>query len=189
MHLHRVVVSWQGPQVQGAAVNVLHFDATEQPVPPVAAIRAAYATLAAAIPTNVNIQVPGSGETIDDATGELVGVWATAAPAVVSGTGGTIAPAGVGMCVTWLTGGIVNGRRLRGRTFIVPIPGPAFDADGTIGPGALGALSAFATGMVGAGGLGVWHRPTTSGGTDGTSSGVLGFRIRDKVAYLSSRRD
>ena len=105
------------------------------------------------------------------------------------GTGAVGAAAGVGACVSWLTGGIVGGRRLRGRTFLVPLHNSTYDTDGTFTSGVLTALTAFQTAMRAAGPLAVWHRPTTPGGTDGTSYGVIGARVRDRVAFLSSRRD
>lgn len=193
MELHRVVVEWAGPNVVGRAVNVLHFDATESPVPPVAAIRSAYAGMSAQFPSGVTIRVPGSGETIEDTTGALTGVWSDATPAAV--TGGVVpqAAAGVGACVTWNTGGIVTGtrgpRRLRGRTFLVPLANACFDTDGTLTTVARDDIAAFAADMLAAGGLGVWHRPTTTGGSDGTSYAALSATVRDKVAILTSRRD
>ena len=187
--LHRIVIGWAGPQITGVAVNVLHWSASEGGAPPVAAIKTAYTNLASSCPSGVVITVPGSGDTIDDTTGELIGVWTAAGGGTVSCSGSAQAPAGVGACIGWLTGGIVNGRKLRGRTFIVPLSGPAYDSDGTIGAGALSAVGALANGLMAAGPLAVWHRPTTTGGTDGNSYGVVANRVRDKVAFLSSRRD
>jgi hypothetical protein len=193
MRLHRVVVSWAGPSVTGLAVNVLHFDATEQAAPPVAAIRTAYQAMAGQLPSAVTVTVPPSGETIDDSDGTLTGVWSATAPAVV--TGGVVpqAAAGVGACVTWNTGGIVAGtkgpRRLRGRTFLVPLANACYDADGTLTAPAVTALNNFGTSLIAAGGFGIWHRPTSAAAANGTSSSVLSHKLRDKVAYLSSRRD
>ena len=83
MRLHRVVVNWSGPSVVGLAVNVLHFDATEDAAPPVAAIRSAYQAMSSQLPSGVVITVPSSGETIEDTTGDLTGVWTATPPAVV----------------------------------------------------------------------------------------------------------
>lgn len=194
MHLHRVVVAWSGPSVVGAAVNVLHFDATEQAAPPVAAVAAAYGLLKPSLPAGLNITVPGSGDTIDDSTGSLTGVWAAANPATIVGTGYPNNFAGVGACIGWTTGGIVTGKsgrahKLRGRTFLVPLQANAADPTGTLADADLANLRACAAALMGAGGLGVWHRPTTKGGTDGSSHAVLSYKVRDKVAFLGSRRD
>ena len=193
MRLHRVVVEWAGTCVVGRAVNVLHFDATEEEAPPVAAIRAAYQAMSSQLPTGVTIRVPGSGETIEDSTGDLTGVWTDATPAVVVGGVVPNAAAGVGACVTWNTGGIVAGtggpRRLRGRTFLVPLANACYDNDGTLTAPTMTSLNAFGAAMQASGGFGIWHRPTSSSATDGTSSSVLSFSVRDRVAVLTSRRD
>lgn len=188
MDMHRVLVSWSGTGVQGAAVNVLSF-AAEGGVPDVAAIEQAYFALKTVIPPGVTISVAGSGDTFDDATGTLTGSWSAGAP--VSFVGQATEPrvaAGVGACVTWNTGLIVNGRRLRGRTFIVPLSVAAYENDGTLTSGTLGFLQSFATALVASGPLGIWHRPSAAG-TGGAASGVTSFRLRDKVAILTSRRD
>jgi hypothetical protein len=189
MQLHRVVVEWSGPSVTGRAVNVLHYAGSEEAAPDVAAIRSAYVSLVSHLPNQVKIQVPSSGETIEDTTGELLSVWSGASTTVV--TGGTVneAAAGVGACVGWTTGGVIDGRRLRGRTFVVPLHGQAYDNSGTLSVAALAGVQTFAAGLMGAGPLAVWHRPTTVGGSDGNSYGVIANQVRDKVAYLSSRRD
>lgn len=193
MRLHRVVVDWAGPQVTGKAVTVLHFDATEAAAPPVAAVKSAFTALAPAIPTGVTMSVPNSGDTIEDTTGHLTGVWTATGAGTVNGSGAAACAAGVGACVSWSTGAIVSGtkgpRHLRGRTFMVPLTSTAYDTDGTITAPAMSTLGAFANALVTAGGLGIWHRPTTVGGSDGGSGAVLSGRVRDKVAYLSSRRD
>lgn len=193
-HLHRVIVAWSGPQVVGTAVNVLHFSASDPSAPPTAAIRAAYNGLADTLPTGVQIVVPSTGDTIDDTNGSLVGVWTGAAGSAVTGRGDAKAAAGVGACVGWNTGGIVTGpsgkaHKLRGRTFIVPLAPASYDLDGTLNDGCLGLLTGFANALQAAGPLAVWHRPTTKGGSDGNSYGVISNRVRDKVAFLSSRRD
>lgn len=189
MRLHRLVVQWQGPMVVGNAVSVLHFDGTEDPAPPVAAVLTAFAAQGALFPEGLTITVPGSGDTIEDTTGDLVSVWASAGGGSTNGTGAFGTAAGVGACITWNTGAIVNGRRLRGRTFIVPIHARNYAVDGTLEPTSYAAIQTMANALQASGGLAVWHRPTTVGGSDGTSAAVLSNRVRDKVAMLSSRRD
>lgn len=188
MQMNRVLVSWSGGGVQGAAVNVLSF-AAESGVPNVAGIHDAYFALKTLIPPSVTISVAGSGDTYDDANGELTSTWS--AGAAQSFLGQAPFPqiaAGVGACVTWNTGLIVAGRRLRGRTFLVPLSTQAYDNDGTLTLAAQTALENFGTALLAVGGLGVWHRPTAAG-NDGAASGVTSFRLRDKVAVLRSRRD
>lgn len=187
--LNRLVVAWAGPQVVGTAVNVLHFSASDNSAPPVAAVLSAFGGLASLLPAGVVITVPGAGDQIRDTDGELTGVWSASGGGTVAGTGPATAAAGVGACVSWLTGGIVNGRRLRGRTFLVPVTSLAFDGGGHFGNATLTQLGTFANAMQASGPLAVWHRPTSKDATDGNSYGVVGNRVRNKVAVLRSRRD
>lgn len=188
MQLARVVVEWTGGSVVGRAVNVLHYAADGGPPAP-AAILSAYDAVKANLPNNVIVTVPGSGDVIEDTTGELVDVWTAAGGGTVTGTASPAQAAGVGACITWNTGGIINGRKLRGRTFLVPYSASAYEDNGTLSVNGLLFTNNFATAMMASGPLAVWHRPTTVGGSDGNSYGAVIARVRDKVAFLSSRRD
>lgn len=191
--LNRVVLEWAGNSVKGRAVTVLHYSASDNAAPPMAAIRTAFEGLKASLPAGVTIQYPAAGDVINDTTGDLVGVWSAAQQTTTTMTGGPNAAAGVGACVSWSTGGIVSGtkgpRRLRGRTFIVPLCTDSYEANGTLNTPTLGVLSGFATALQASGPLAIWHRPSSSAASDGNSYGVQSFRVNDKVAYLSSRRD
>lgn len=187
--LNRLVVNWSGPQLVGLSVNVLHFSASDNSAPPVAAVRTAFQGIAAYLPTGVSIAFPTSGDVIDDTTGTLTGVWTAAATGNVVGSAPAAAAAGVGAAIGFTTGGIVNGRRLRGRMFIVPLSTNAYDIDGTLVTGAMSVLSTFGSAIQASGPLAIWHRPTSKGASDGNSYGVVSNKVRDKVAYLSSRRD
>lgn len=188
MQLARVVVNWSGATVKGLAVNVLHFAADGGPPDP-AAIKLAYQQLVSVIPGAHKISVPNSGEIIEDTTGTLTGVWSGTGGGDVNSFDNPNAAAGVGACVSLQTGGIINGRRLRGRIFLVPFSTVAYDTDGTLTTAAYGKCTDFAAGIMGSGPLAVWHRPTTTGGSDGNSYGVVATKVRDRVAFLSSRRD
>lgn len=191
--LNRLVISWEGSMVVGSAVSVLHFDGSDNAAPPVAAIKTAFSNATLMFPSGLNIVIPNTGDQIESTTGNLSGVWSTTGGGTVAG-GNTVPPAaGVGACIGWTTGGIVNGtkgpRKLRGRTFLVPLSTAVYESNGTLSTSALTSLQTLADAIRTSGPLGVWHRPTTPGGTDGNSYGVQSGRVRDKVAYLSSRRD
>ena len=188
MQLARVVVNWSGPSVKGLAVNVLHFAGDGSPPDP-AAIKNAYAAIGSILPGDVRVTIPNSGEVIEDTTGTLLSVWTGAGGGTVTGGLTQTAAAGVGACASWKTGGIVNGRTLRGRTFIAPLATSSYETDGTLSPTAVTGMNAFITGMLASGPLAVWHRPTTPGGSDGNSYGVIAGSVRDRAAFLSSRRD
>lgn len=191
--LNRVVLEWAGGPVKGRAVTVLHYSASDNAAPPVAAIRTAFAAASALFPNQVTISFPASGDKIIDTNGNLDGIWTASASSPVTGTGGTTSAAGVGACIAWLTGGIVSGvkgpRKLRGRTFLVPFATSNFDTNGTLQDGAVGVADALAGAIMQAGPLAIWHRPTSAAAANGNSYGVIGHRVNDKVAYLSSRRD
>jgi hypothetical protein len=185
--MKRLVVEWSGPPVKGNAVTVLHFADDEAAVS--AVVWSVFQDAKALFTTGTTITIPDNGDVIDPVTGTLTGTWSEGGgPLTTVGTSAGNAAAGVGASITWLTGGIVNGKRVRGRTFIVPMYSNLYEADGTLSSGAVTLLNAFGTDLV-AGGLSVWHRPTGPGTADGSEHLVTGFRLRDKVAFLSSRRD
>lgn len=187
--LNRLVVNWAGPAVTGLAVSVLHFDGSDNAAPPVAAVKAAFEAAKLYIANGTTLTFPGSGDQIDDTSGELTGTWTSPDGGIVTSSAAPGAAAGVGACLGWSTGGIVNGRRLRGRTFIVPLSRACYDVDGTLVAEAYTALDTLAAAIQAAGPLAVWHRPTNAPPTNGNSYGVVAHKVRDKVAYLSSRRD
>ena len=191
--LNRVVISWSGECVVGTAVSVLHFDGSDNAAPPVAALLAAFDAQKNNFPSTLTLTFPNAGDRIDDTTGDLAGVWSSTGGGTVTCTGSAPNAAGVGACIGWTTGGIVNGtkgpRKLRGRTFLVPLSGAVYDGDGTITPASLVSLQSLANALQASGPLAIWHRPSSATASDGNSYGVISNKVRDKVAYLSSRRD
>lgn len=190
MKLHRVIINWSHSAIKGSAVTVLHYAGDQDTAPPLAALRAAFEAAKSAFPGGLTLEFPNTGDSIEDTTGELVGTWSAPAVANVSGASGTLtAAAGVGACISWNTGGIINGRRLRGRTFLVPLSAAAYQENGTISDTVYPWLTTLAGAIQASGPLAVWHRPSIKGASDGNSYGVTGNRVRDKVAILTSRRD
>jgi hypothetical protein len=159
----------------------------------VAALKAAFVAQAALFPSGTNIVFPGTGDVIEDTTGNLTGVWSSAGGGTMAGSTVGTTTMGVGANINWYTGGIVSGthgpRKLRGRTFLVPLAGNVWGPAGTFTSGALSTIGTLANAIQATGGLAVWHRPTTVGGTDGTSYAVLSNTIKGKPAVLTSRRD
>jgi hypothetical protein len=141
------------------------------------------------LPTGVRITPASFAEQVDETTGELIGTLPLTASAPTTGTQTAGYSAVSGACINWLTGGIVNGKRVRGRTFIVPLGGNCYDTDGSLTANFLTAVRAAAATLVSASDLAIWHRPTTPGGTDGSAEIVSASSVNDKISYLSSRRD
>jgi hypothetical protein len=154
-----------------------------------------------AMPDIVRISVASSGDVIEDTTGELVGAWAGDANEVISGltSGSFAAPAGA--CVRWDTSTILDGKRLRGRTFIIPWAGNGFDANGTLAATPLGTTEAAALELIieQAESMVIWHRPFAGRAAVGSRPAraahagghglVTASSVPDKVVVLRSRRD
>jgi hypothetical protein len=157
------------------------------------------------LPSGVTITVPTVGFTYEAITGELSGEWTAAATdPVIGGYTGAYAAA-TGLSVLWRSNSIVQGRRLRGRSYIVPLGGGIFDVDGTINNTALTLLTeASNVAMLpGGGNFVIWGRPVpaTPQWTDvkgrvhpakpsrpGSVGSVVALSIRDVAAVLTSRR-
>ena len=174
----------------------LYFLNPEEPTEAIAnttagRVRTWFDTLKAYLPSAVTITFPTEMEAIDTATGDLTGTIALTTLTNVVGSNAGAFASPVGACVNWSTGQIVNGRRLRGRTFLVPLSATHYQSDGTL-------VDASRTGMIAASStlcsyqdnlvLAIWHRPT-SGGSDGVAAQVSSASVTDRAAVLRSRRD
>lgn len=151
----------------------------------------------ALLPSAVTVQVNPSVEVHDEATGNLVTYFQTAAKPVRLGNNVNNYSAASGAVINWYTNGIKVGkggkaRRVRGRTFLVPVGGETLSADGTL-TNAKADLLRAATGQLvapaGTGVLGVYSRPTVAAPNSGKWFNVSSFTVPDKVAVLRSRRD
>jgi hypothetical protein len=152
-------------------------------------LRTFYDAVKGLFPSNVTVQVPQSGDLINSTTGGLAGTWTSAFNASVTGTAAGVYAAPAGAVVRWLTDGIVAGRRLRGRTFLVPLAATAYQTDGSLLGTTVTNIQAAAQALVTAetANLGVWHRPV--GGAGGSWSPVVSADVPDRAAILRSRRD
>ena len=145
-------------------------------------------------PSQVTIQVLGEAEAIEDTTGILQDVLVATTPAPIVGTSGAAVAyaAALGAVVSWRTGLVRNGRRIRGRTFLVPLSSVAFDNTGTLIATALTAFNAAATTLrdqTGIADLGVYARPSAPGAADGEWALITGHSVPDMGSILRSRRD
>lgn len=169
-----------------------------------AAVRAFFFADAGHLMVGWQIAIQAIVQTFDVATGELQGEQAmTTVPANVAGSvpNTNVYAGGAGYVVNWTTGGVSNGRKIRGRTFFVPIMSTAFSNDGTI-------ISSLITSMQTAGNaliadasteLVVWSKywdkkpgdppigvpPKQIGGAITTVNGCV---IPDRAAQLRTRR-
>lgn len=143
------------------------------------------------MPLELSWIVEGEAAVLDEQTGQILD-YETVSENPVPGSGGL--PGGYsaasGAVVTWNTSGVRNGRRVRGRTFLVPLAGSVYEDDGTLTSTTINTINDAAVELVGEGfdsGFCVFSRPGADG--NGGAYPVTGFRVPDMAAVLRSRRD
>ena len=155
-----------------------------------ARVRAFWASFAARIPNTATVVTDGFGDEVDEATGQIVGAFAGAAPANLNGTGaGDLLPNQTQGLLRYTTGSIINGRRVVGRQFI-PFAQET-DNTGGLPVGAYTSALQTAANLLGTTVVTpiaqrVWHRPGPSGA--GLSVVVTGRTPASSWAVLRSRR-
>jgi hypothetical protein len=166
--------------------STFYFDTAQTTAP--ASVRAFFDAIKALLPTGLTVQVAGSGDIIDDITGRINNSWTAAAPAVVTGTAVASYSGGSGGLVHWITSTVINGRRLRARTFLVPLTAGAYDNNGSLSSSTITTLQTAANGLLTAesGLMRAWHRPTNFSG--GSSGAVSSASVPDLAVSLRSRR-
>jgi len=157
--------------------------------------------LKGSLPTDFHAQVEGAGDIIEDTTGELTGAWTGVQPLQVVGLVGGSYAAPVGLVVDWLTSTILDGKRVRGKTFVVPVGGSSFESDGSPDAGTIATFQAAGAALIAAEGglLCVWHRPRVARPADGSRPAVTAragghaevtsCSVPNLAAVLRSRRD
>lgn len=192
MSLLRVVAVWTG---FGGAPGFSDFYITNAGLKQTAVdngaagVRAFFDAIKGALP-GVQIQVQQEVQELDTATGALIGIenTSTLLP-VVNGSATASGPAPVGAVVSWSTNGVNRGRRVRGRTFIVPLNDAAFDGTGSLTTTTVNLLSAAATALrtSAAYEINIWSRPRSGAG--GAAFPIESSHVPDMAAVLRSRRD
>lgn len=199
MGLLRGKLKWTIPGA-GTAYSVLHFTTSSASTPTqadaddtVVRMRAFVDAWKANLPNVVKIDVMPEVEEINEGTGIMIGVWPVTPGLQFSGgaasTSGWSAPSGA--VISWTTPGIRNGRRIRGRTFIVPLSNECYDIDGTMKATELTRLNTGAAALRGgstATQFAIYARPTAPGASDGIAYPALAHKVPDMVAILRSRR-
>lgn len=157
----------------------------------VARVQSVFATHTALWPTNWTCNVEEAVDVIDVESGDIVAQFTAPTTAGITGTSSNgMGPSTIGLCLTQNTALFVNGRRLRGRTFLVPIIANG-DTNGTPDSGSQSVAADLGLDLITDPTVDpawcVWHRPKT--GSTGTLSHVTSISIKDKWAVLRSRRD
>lgn len=143
-----------------------------------------------------SVQVQPQIDEFDMATGALLGSSVmTVVPAASAGTtiNTAVFAGGAGYCLTWNTGLILNRRRVRGRTFMVPAI-TCFENDGTLLAAAMTAIQAAATTFLSltAPRPNVWSRQYNTAQppvqVGGAIAPIDSYGLRDMTSQLRSRR-
>jgi hypothetical protein len=121
-------------------------------------------------------------------TGE---VSITSVPTPINPVSSAAYAGGSGAVINWLTNGFHLGRKVRGRTFLVPLTSSAFEANGTLINGVVTSITAagatFATSTPQPVIVSIKTGP--GGVTSGFVSPIVGASVPDRSAILRSRRD
>jgi hypothetical protein len=161
-----------------------------------AAMRAFFFTISQYWAPSWNIAVQPTVQGFDTATGTLLSEASmTTVPAVVFGTATPSAYAGgSGVAISWKTSSIFNGRRVQGRTFLVPIIG-AFETDGTLVSAAITAITSAGNTLVAVASpkFSIWAHswdntkdpPVMTGGDKFPVTSCI---VKDMASQLRSRR-
>lgn len=194
MSLFQVRVNWTGPS--SPLLSTHYFDGANVGGPAQAADAAGdwWSSVQAVVGTGFSWSVDPEVRTIDEVSGGLLAI------ATVVGQSGAGSLAGEPLdllqgVASWHTGLVVDGRVLKGRTFI---PGPtegANDSDATPTAGYASAVNSATTTLLARvdADLAVWHRPVFDPETgartrDGSFELVTSGSVENQWSYLRSRR-
>lgn len=156
--------------------------------------------LVGSMPTDVHVQVENVGDVINDVNGELIGSWSQDPVDELVGTSASSYAAPAGAAVSWICDAVLDGHRVVGRTFIVPIAGPNYFTDGSLLDDFVDLVEGSATDLIAAQSESfvVWHRPFPGRAAtdtkpakpahDGDNALVTSANCADRVAILRSRR-
>lgn len=189
-----VISGWQG----GPGLATHYFDASVSFDAAAAAavagrVRGSWDVVKSVLSNTTTITVDSVVDVLDDSNGVLIASFGITPPAAVTGTVvQAIGPAFVAAGLTLDTGQIINGKRLRGRTFISPLPlgntGSATPPTGLVtGVNAMGVALVTTTPTSTSNQLVVWRRP--KGAAAGLSRKVLSSVTAPKYFSIRSRRD
>jgi hypothetical protein len=179
--IHQIRVAWTGA-IGTPGVSTFYCSG------PAASMQASLVTFftneKSLIPAAYNITVPNTGTDIDTATGQPSGTWTGGTATTIAGTGAGNYSAPSGACIIWHTGSYLNGRELRGKTFMVPLMATCYATNGTLNDTDRAGMQSDANVLRGsAGTMVVWSRRA------GAVATVSSATVADKAAVLRSRRD
>ena len=182
---HRVIRCAWNTGVGGAGVSTFYCADSADLTP---ALNTFWAAVKAVFSDTVTVTVPTNGDVIDASTGLLTGSWTGGTGSSNTGTSHGAYAGGTGAFIKWSTPQIVDGRRLKGKTFIAPILAAGYDVDGTLAGGYLTIIQNAANTLAATGLMQIWHRPPVHGSPGGQMGIVNAATVPDKVTSLATRR-
>ena len=194
--LYRVRVALTGfPGGPGVATH--YFLDVDTALP---SLKILWTALGLVMPGTVTIQIQNAGDIINDVNGDITGAWTATAETAITGGGSGTYSAPSGLHVNWNTNTSLDGRRLRGRTFVVPVVSSFYDSTGTLSGSTAADIQGYGNAFVTAQSASfvVWHRPVEAKPADGSRPAVeqrdgghglvTAAAVKDRVSVLSSRR-
>lgn len=195
MALWQVRVTWTGPSQP--LISTFYGDGSAGTASQAAAAVSAFM---AALDDNLNSAYTWTLEPdvreLNEATGALISITPVTPASAVCGSGGTLVDLLQGLIV-WRTTEVVDGRLLRGRTFVPGIEEGRNAAGGVPESTFRDSVSGTAAALIATATFQpvVWHRPVYSGPPDarvldreGSFAEVVTGVMSSKWSYLSSRR-
>lgn len=192
--LNRVRVGWTNwPGAPGVSTFYLSSSSTN-----LAPLKTFFTAIKDLMPLNLTTDVVNSGDVIDSATGHITGGWVGSGGGQSTSAASTSGYSGAsGAVIRWNTDGILNGRRLVGRTYFVPLTSSVYQSDGSLSSAAQASLQAAATALITAyaGALIIYGPPRNTGTNGPTDPGkaaqwgsVTAAVVPDLAAVMRSRR-
>lgn len=160
-------------------------------------------TISDCIPAGTSLKVSSDVEVIESSTGALIDFKTAAAQTPRNASQAAAAySAPSGAVINWRSNLVHRGRRVRGRTFIVPLASICYENNGTLNSTYLTKLQTAANGLLTGTGrppLGIWARPQRLKDANGKPTGevlpngtwgsAVSYNVPDMAAVLRSRRD
>lgn len=155
-----------------------------------ARVRTFWEAIRLRIPNTIQLTIQPDAQIYDN-NGDLSGLASFPPPAQSTGggTGGYAAP--LGAVVNWLTNSSLSGRRVKGKTYLVPLLNSNFVGDGTLDGATVTNLQSAAAAMANAvPAMIVASQVKVLGVPTGVAqSPITGAQVPDRAAVLTSRRD
>lgn len=147
-------------------------------------VKGMFQTMAGLIPTAVTITLQPTAQVFSE-QGVLEAEFGIPAPTAMGGSAAGTFAAPAGACINWKTGLVFGGRKIKGRTFIVPLASSAYEADGTLVGTARTTVNDAANGLISG-----TPKPViaAASGGSGYAAVITTAAVSDRVAVLRSRR-